>query len=462
MSGKGSLWFIAVSLVLVLAAGIVSAAPVTQSISFQGNLTNAAGTPLSGTYSVTFRLYNVATGGTALATDTHAVTAARGLYTTTLNFPARINNGQGLWVGVQRSPDPEKTPRSVLRPVPYALSLRPGAVVAGSGAPPVLKLVKSVDRGEALNVTTSGDDSEGLIVSTSGYDSTAVQAYTSAYDTTGVEVFTMQDHSEGVIAHTAGDQSCAMSVQTDGRWSPGMEVLTWKDGSNGVRIYTYGAGSEGVWAYTSGPGSAGVYGISERDIGVRGNGTDAAGVHGYSTNKAGVWGLSENDVGVYGETSRPDHMYGVMTRDFMSAARYDTNAGDVAEYMDVDQHVPPGTVMVIRDDGKLTISTAANDTRVAGIVSTTPGLALGTEEGGNPGEEIVAVAGRVPCRVDAGCGAIHAGDLLTTSPNPGFAMKAEPVEIGGIRIYRPGTIIGKAMGSLESGTGTIEVLVTLQ
>jgi hypothetical protein len=54
------------------------------------------------------------------------------------------------------------------------------------------------------------------------------------------------------------------------------------------------------------------------------------------------------------------------------------------------------------------------------------------------------------------------GDLLTTSSIPGFAMRAEPVNIDGIEIYRPGTILGKAMGTLESGTGIIEVLVTLQ
>jgi hypothetical protein len=41
-------------------------------------------------------------------------------------------------------------------------------------------------------------------------------------------------------------------------------------------------------------------------------------------------------------------------------------------------------------------------------------------------------------------------------------MKAQPVNIGGLEIYRPGTTLGKAMGTLESGTGVIDVLVTLQ
>ncbi len=118
--------------------------------------------------------------------------------------------------------------------------------------------------------------------------------------------------------------------------------------------------------------------------------------------------------------------------------------------------------MVIGDDGKLQPSTTSNDTKVAGIVSTSPGVTLGTNNNGNPGEQIIAVAGRVPRKVDASYGAIHPGDVLTTSPTSGYAMKAKPVTIDGVEIYRPSTILGKAMGTLESGIGTIEVIVTLQ
>ena len=130
--------------------------------------------------------------------------------------------------------------------------------------------------------------------------------------------------------------------------------------------------------------------------------------------------------------------------------------------MQVTEDVAPGTVLVIGEDGKLQPSTTAYDTRVAGIVSTEPGVSLGTKEGGNPGEETIAVAGRVTCKVDATSAPIHAGDLLTTSDNPGYAMKAVPDVINGHKYYPDGTILGKAMGSLDSGTGTIEVLVTLQ
>ena len=63
----------------------------------------------------------------------------------------------------------------------------------------------------------------------------------------------------------------------------------------------------------------------------------------------------------------------------------------------------------------------------------------------------VAATGFVECKVDAGYGAIRAGDLLTTSPTPGHAMRAIDV--------LPGTILGKALEPLETGTGTIKILV---
>lgn len=59
-------------------------------------------------------------------------------------------------------------------------------------------------------------------------------------------------------------------------------------------------------------------------------------------------------------------------------------------------------------------------------------------------------------KVDASFGAIKTGDLLTTSTNPGYAMKVTN------KADAVGAIIGKAMGDWSEGTGTIPVLVTLK
>jgi hypothetical protein len=63
----------------------------------------------------------------------------------------------------------------------------------------------------------------------------------------------------------------------------------------------------------------------------------------------------------------------------------------------------------------------------------------------------VALSGIVLCKVDAGYGSIQMGDLLTTSPTKGHAMRSVD--------YAPGTIIGKALEPLDAGIGLIKVLV---
>jgi hypothetical protein len=64
--------------------------------------------------------------------------------------------------------------------------------------------------------------------------------------------------------------------------------------------------------------------------------------------------------------------------------------------------------------------------------------------------------------VDASSAPIKAGDLLVTSDRPGVAMKSIPVELGGIQFHRPGTVVGKALEPLATGTGEILVLLSLQ
>ncbi len=88
-----------------------------------------------------------------------------------------------------------------------------------------------------------------------------------------------------------------------------------------------------------------------------------------------------------------------------------------------------------------------------------PGLLLG-EAGEDKAK--VAHSGRVKLKVDAQYGAVAVGDLLVTSPTPGHAMRSEPVTVSGVALHRPGTLVGKALESLDTGQGEILVLLTLQ
>jgi hypothetical protein len=122
-----------------------TAGMVPPHIFYQGRLNDAAGSPITGTYVMTFSLYTQLSGGTSIATDPHSVSVKNGLFRTYIGFPAQHYNGQTLFVGVQVEGDAEMEPRHYLRPVPYALSLRPGAVISGAVAAgqPALKVVNT-------------------------------------------------------------------------------------------------------------------------------------------------------------------------------------------------------------------------------------------------------------------------------------------------------------------------------
>ncbi len=135
--------------------------------------------------------------------------------------------------------------------------------------------------------------------------------------------------------------------------------------------------------------------------------------------------------------------------------------GDCAEDFDVAEaeSIEPGTVMVLGEEGALYQSQQAYDKRVAGVVSGAgdykPGLILDKQQS-RSNRKPIALLGKVFCKVDASYAPIEVGDLLTTAPTPGHAMKAtDPMKAFG-------AVIGKALRSLETGQGLIPVLVTLQ
>jgi hypothetical protein len=116
-------------------------------------------------------------------------------------------------------------------------------------------------------------------------------------------------------------------------------------------------------------------------------------------------------------------------------------------------------VMVLDDDGSLVPSKGAYDRRVAGIVSGggtyKPAITLDKQTSQHLRQPI-ALIGKVFCKVDASHGAVCAGDLLTTSPTLGHAMKVtDPA-----RAF--GAVIGKALRGLRDGCGLVPVLIARQ
>lgn len=168
-----------------------------------------------------------------------------------------------------------------------------------------------------------------------------------------------------------------------------------------------------------------------------------------------------------GQSGRPGRI-SVYGADQQEKVRLDGSNGDVilsgadcAEEFDIVdvENVESGTVMVINEQGDLRVSDQPYDKRVAGVVSGAgnykPGLVLDRQQSQNDRKPI-ALMGKVYCKVDAGYGVIEVGDLLTTSSSPGYAMKAtDPLKAFG-------SVIGKALRSLDAGQGLIPILVALQ
>jgi hypothetical protein len=134
---------------------------------------------------------------------------------------------------------------------------------------------------------------------------------------------------------------------------------------------------------------------------------------------------------------------------------------DCAEEFDIAEaaETEPGTVVVLDQDGVLHQSQHAYDKRVAGVISGAgdyrPGMILDRHQA-QDSRVPIALVGKVYCKVDAQYAPIEVGDLLTTSPTSGHAMKAEDP------LQAFGSVIGKALRRLPSGQGLVPILVALQ
>ncbi len=276
-----------------------------------------------------------------------------------------------------------------------------------------------------------------------------------------------------------GQNSVAITGAATGGESIG---VLGKGDTNGIQAE---GGANGVFA--KGKGWCGVVGISESTSG-------GFGVYGANTaGGTGVVGTSSKWIGVYGETAGlengPAGVWGehkgagigvkavsntgvglvafshgtaaIFQGDVEVTGDIRLNNADCAEDFTIgaDAAVEPGTVMVLGEDGALFPSQQAYDKRVTGVVSGAgeykPGIVLDKR----PSEHIrqpIALLGKVYCKVDAQYGAIAVGDLLTTSPTPGHAMKAID------RDKAFGAVMGKALRPLQEGQGLIPVLIALQ
>lgn len=119
------------------AAPTISASTVPELLNYQGYLTDSSGTPLDGSYQVTFSIYDAPSGGNQLWTETQAaVQVSNGRIAALLGginpiSPMLFVNYKDTFIGVKVGSDSEMTPRQRVHSVPYALHADDG-VPAGT------------------------------------------------------------------------------------------------------------------------------------------------------------------------------------------------------------------------------------------------------------------------------------------------------------------------------------------
>ncbi|NOZ09243.1 MAG: collagen-like protein [FCB group bacterium] len=102
-------------------------------LDYQGSLTDDAGDPVTGSVSITFSIYALETGGSALWSETqNPVVVSAGLFHILLGsvnpLPEGLFNSPDRWIGINVNGDGEMTPRTRIASTPYAL-------VAGNPGP---------------------------------------------------------------------------------------------------------------------------------------------------------------------------------------------------------------------------------------------------------------------------------------------------------------------------------------
>jgi hypothetical protein len=255
-------------------------------------------------------------------------------------------------------------------------------------------------------------------------------------------------------------------------------------GGYGVRGTTTSATTAGVFGVNGGTGAGvkgqslegtGVFGTSGfKDMaglkaGVIGENTGGGnGVVGRAGTGMGVWAISgtttlaalsatnysSGDV-IDGWHGSGDRVFRVTNNGEVYAdGTFHSSGADFAEMLPGSGELEPGDVLAIAPDGTLTRTSEAFQASVAGVYSTRPGYLGGSTDDLACDRVPLAVVGIVPVKVSVENGAILPGDLLVASSTPGRAMRAgvqPPV----------GTVIGKALDSVASGTAVISALVFL-
>lgn len=334
-----------------------------------------------------------------------------------------------------------------------------------------------------------------------GVQGNGPQAGVSGFSECGAGLLAHSDQGDGTHSFAHSSKGNALLALNSASEAPPGEG---PPAGNGVLGVTYAKGGVGVFGAANGTAGhgiqgngpdAGVSGWSDRGSGVIGHSDHGDALRGFAHDSARNGILGHNNAsqrapgggppagnGVFGYTDVPNAsgVVGVIagnntqgagvTGIGRTAGRFFGNVvvtGDVeltgagcAEYFEAEdaEALVPGNVLIVAEDGRLQVCGEGYDKRVVGVVSGAGGMRPGVLLDSEPreGNVPITLTGKVHCKIDAELSPIEVGDLLTTSPTPGHAMKADE------EARHLGSIIGKALAPLSGGRDLLPVLVSLQ
>lgn len=139
-----------------------------------------------------------------------------------------------------------------------------------------------------------------------------------------------------------------------------------------------------------------------------------------------------------------------VTSYFFKGTATSAQYGDVAERYHANEIILPGELVELGGENEIRKTTADSSVHVFGVISTAPALRMNDEAGDDDTHPLVALVGRVPCKV---VGKVRKGDRLVSSSIPGVARAYTESD----SIF---AIVGKALvGKDSDDVGMIEAVV---
>jgi len=441
-------------------SSVPASAPVPRVVWFSATFQPADSQPTAPVEIVTLAVYLEQTGGTPLWQETqNVVVRANGRYDVLLGSASAdglpidlFTTGEPRWLGVRfnRSGETEQ-PRVQLASVPYALKAADADTLGGRPASayalasPESVTTANIERGGTAIATNAAPVSATATSGTVGY----LGKFATTTDLNNSALF-QSGASIGVGTASPLDFLHVAFADPNGAFT-GYAV---QNMSQGAAAYS------GMLFYDQNGALGQFQGFNNSTHEYRINNVASGGSINFmigSSSKFLVAASGNIGIGAVPGPTEKLHVAGNVTVDGNIGAKYQ----DVAEWVDTTAPLDVGTVVIVdpKAANHVVASPRAYDSRVAGAVSRQPGLVLGEQAAG---KATIAQSGRVRVKVDATYGAIEIGDLLVTSPTPGYAMRSRPIRVDGQMLHRPGTLLGKALEPLPSGKGDILVLLTLQ